>query len=89
MDSMKPLHVLAGPYAVENLEVTSTVASEVKRVLRHRLGLPFHIKVSYRKSQSYPLVIRFMALSDQEALEVLAQIKQRFGCRHCLNRPLA
>ena len=46
---MKPLHVLAGPCAVENLNVTSTVAIEVKRVC-DKLDLPFHVKASYRKA---------------------------------------
>ena len=77
MDSMKPLHVLAGPCAVENLEVTSTVAREVKRIC-DKLGLPFHIKASYRKANRTRLD-SFHGIGDQEALDVLAQIKQNLG----------
>lgn len=77
MDSMKPLHVLAGPCAVENHEVTSTVATEVKRVC-DKLGLPFHIKASYRKANRTRLD-SFQGIGDKEALEVLAQIKQDLG----------
>ena len=76
MDSMKPLHVLAGPCAVENLEVTSTVASEVKRVC-DKLGLPFHIKASYRKANRTRLD-SFHGIGDQEALGAI-QIKQDLG----------
>ena len=74
---MKPLHVLAGPCAVENLNVTSTVAIEVKRVC-DKLDLPFHVKASYRKANRTRLD-SFQGIGDKEALEVLGQIKQELG----------
>lgn len=77
MESMKPLHVLAGPCAVENLNVTSTVAIEVKRVC-DKLDLPFHVKASYRKANRTRLD-SFQGIGDKEALEVLGQIKQELG----------
>ena len=77
MQSMKPLQVLAGPCAVENLNVTSTVAIEVKRVC-DKLDLPFHVKASYRKANRTRLD-SFQGIGDKEALEVLGQIKQELG----------
>ncbi|MGB1385174.1 MAG: 3-deoxy-8-phosphooctulonate synthase [Flavobacteriales bacterium] len=72
-----PLHVLAGPCAVESLETTMTVAREVKHVC-DKLGLPFHVKASYRKANRTRLD-SFTGIGDREALEVLAQVKSDLG----------
>lgn len=72
-----PLHVLAGPCAVESLETTMTVAREVKHVC-DKLGLPFHVKASYRKANRTRLD-SFTGIGDREALEVLAQVKSHLG----------
>ena len=67
--SIQPLHVLAGPCAVESRETTATVAAEVKRVC-DKLGLPFHVKASYRKANRTRLD-SFTGIGDREALNVL------------------
>ncbi|MGB2229496.1 MAG: 3-deoxy-8-phosphooctulonate synthase, partial [Flavobacteriales bacterium] len=72
-DSISPLRVLAGPCAVESLETTMTVAREVQRVC-DKLGLPFHVKASYRKANRTRLD-SFSGIGDQEALDVLAKVK--------------
>ena len=77
MTTHQPLHVLAGPCAVENLDVTMTTAVEVKRVC-DSLGLPFHIKASYRKANRSRLD-SFSGIGDEAALEVLAEVKKRLG----------
>ena len=76
-DSHSPLHVLAGPCAVEGLGTTMTVAREVQRVC-DKLGLPFHVKASYRKANRTRLD-SFSGIGDQEALEVLAKVKSDLG----------
>ena len=76
-DSHSPLHVLAGPCAVEGLGTTMTVAREVQRVC-DKLGLPFHVKASYRKANRTRLD-SFSGIGDQEALEVLAKVKSELG----------
>ena len=73
--SHQPLHVLAGPCAVEGLETTMTVAQEVKRVC-DKLGLPFHVKASYRKANRSRLD-SFSGIGDEKALAVLADVKAR------------
>ena len=75
--SIQPLHVLAGPCAVESLETTVTVAAEVKRVC-DKLGLPFHVKASYRKANRTRLD-SFTGIGDREALDVLGQVKADLG----------
>ena len=75
--SIQPLHVLAGPCAVECLETTATVAAEVKRV-SDKLGLPFHVKASYRKANRTRLD-SFTGIGDSEALDVLGQVKGDLG----------
>ena len=75
--SISPLHVLAGPCAVESLETTMTVAKEVQRVC-DKLGLPFHVKASYRKANRTRLD-SFSGIGDQEALDVLAKVKSELG----------
>ena len=72
--SIQPLHVLAGPCAVESLETTATVAAEVKRVC-DKLGLPFHVKASYRKANRTRLD-SFTGIGDREALDVLGRVSQ-------------
>lgn len=74
---MKPLHVLAGPCAVESLETTMKVAEEVKRVCE-RLHLPFHVKASYRKANRTRLD-SFAGIGDEDALEVLGEVKSQLG----------
>ena len=69
----QPLHVLAGPCAVESLETTMTVAREVKRVCV-KLGLPFHVKASYRKANRSRLD-SFAGIGDEKALAILAEVK--------------
>ena len=75
--AMKPLHVLAGPCAVESLETTMKVAEEVKRVCE-RLHLPFHVKASYRKANRTRLD-SFAGIGDEDALEVLGEVKSQLG----------
>ncbi|MEC8400957.1 MAG: 3-deoxy-8-phosphooctulonate synthase, partial [Bacteroidota bacterium] len=75
--SIQPLHVLAGPCAVESLEITAIVAAEVKRVCE-KLGLPFHVKASYRKANRTRLD-SFTGIGDREALDVLGQVKADLG----------
>lgn len=75
--STSPLHVLAGPCAVESLETTMTVAREVQRVC-DKLGLPFHVKASYRKANRTRLD-SFSGIGDKEALDVLAKVKSELG----------
>ena len=74
---IQPLHVLAGPCAVESLETTAIVAVEVKRVC-DKLGLPFHVKASYRKANRTRLD-SFTGIGDREALDVLGQVKADLG----------
>ena len=73
----KPLHVLAGPCAVESLETTMEVAREVQRVCR-QLGLPFHLKASYRKANRSRLD-SFAGIGDAKALDILGQVKAALG----------
>ena len=52
-----------------------TVAQEVKRVC-DKLGLPFHVKASYRKANRSRLD-SFSGIGDERALAVLADVKAR------------
>ena len=65
------------PLCVESLETTMTVAQEVKRVC-DKLGLPFHVKASYRKANRSRLD-SFSGIGDERALAVLADVKAKLG----------
>jgi 2-dehydro-3-deoxyphosphooctonate aldolase (KDO 8-P synthase) len=74
-----PLHVLAGPCAVESEALTLRTAEAVKRVC-DGLGLPFHFKASYRKANRSRLD-SFSGIGDEKALGILAKVKAELGVR--------
>lgn len=75
--TMKPLHILAGPCAVEGRETTLRTAERVKEICE-RLSLPVHFKGSYRKANRSRLD-SFSGIGDDEALRILSEVKGELG----------
>lgn len=66
--------LLAGPCVVENRDITFEVAAKVQQ-LAEKYRVPFVFKASYRKANRSKLD-SFMGIGDQQALDILAQVKQ-------------
>lgn len=68
--------LLAGPCVVENKEITFEVAEKVK-VITDKFQIPYVFKASYRKANRSKMD-SFMGIGDEAALEILAEVKQKF-----------
>ena len=73
----KPLVLLAGPCVVEGREITLRIAKKVAALSR-KFGIPVVFKASYRKANRTSGK-SFIGLGDQEALRILAEVKNDFG----------
>lgn len=71
------LQVIAGPCAIEGREIVMQIAEQVVQVC-HDLSLPIIFKGSYRKANRSRLD-SFSGIGDERALEILAEVGQRFG----------
>ena len=76
---MEKLILIAGPCVVESEEITMHIAGEVVRLgAAYDLNLIF--KASYRKANR-TRGDSFSGIGDQQALEILAKIRNTFGVR--------
>ncbi len=68
--------LLAGPCVIENEEVIMSTAERVVAICE-RLQIPLVFKSSYRKANRSRLD-SFSGIGDEEALQILAKVKERF-----------
>lgn len=73
--------LIAGPCVVENKEITFETAEKIKEVCT-KFNIPFIFKSSYRKANRSSST-SFSGIGDQEALDILAQVKQDLGVMIC------
>jgi 2-dehydro-3-deoxyphosphooctonate aldolase (KDO 8-P synthase) len=73
----RPLALLAGPCVVEGEEITLRIAARVVEMAR-AAKLPLIFKASFDKANRTSLK-SFRGLGHEEALAILAKVKQRFG----------
>ena len=69
--------LIAGPCVVEGEEITLHIARKIKAVCEE-LGIPFLFKASYKKANRSSLH-SFTGIGDQEALAVLAKVKNKLN----------
>jgi 2-dehydro-3-deoxyphosphooctonate aldolase (KDO 8-P synthase) len=72
-----PLALIAGPCVVESRELILRTAEQV-RSIADRHGIPVIFKSSYRKANRTSAQ-SFTGIGMEEALRILADVKQRFG----------
>ncbi len=72
-----PFFLVAGPCVVENYALLESVAMHLSAVCTS-LGIPWVFKASYRKANR-SRADSFTGIGDKEALEMLAEIRRRFG----------
>lgn len=70
--------LMAGPCVVESEEMVMQIAQKIVDITS-RLGIPFIFKGSYRKANR-SRGDSFTGIGDIEALTILAQVRERFGC---------
>lgn len=75
-DNAKPLVLIAGPCVVESDEITFRTAEEIKKITEE-LNIPFVFKSSYKKANRTS-INSFTGLPTQEALGILAGVKEKF-----------
>lgn len=68
--------LMAGPCIVESKECVFEIAERCVEITS-RLGIPYIFKASYRKANRSRLD-SFMGIGDQEALEILAAVREKF-----------
>ncbi len=73
-----PMLVLAGPCVAESLELCLQVAETASRTCA-ALGLPYVFKASFDKANRTS-ASSFRGLGMEKGLEILAAVKERFGC---------
>ncbi|MBN1278534.1 MAG: 3-deoxy-8-phosphooctulonate synthase [Chlorobium sp.] len=71
------LFFIAGPCVIESRDMAFAVAGELQRISLAE-GVPFIFKGSYRKANRSSAT-SFTGIGDEEALGVLAEIRERFG----------
>ncbi len=69
--------LIAGPCVVESRAMVLQIAGEVNEITK-RLGIPYIFKASYRKANRTSLS-SFTGIGDKEALEILKEIKTKYG----------
>jgi 2-dehydro-3-deoxyphosphooctonate aldolase (KDO 8-P synthase) len=69
--------LIAGPCVVEGRDVVFKTAEKICR-LTEKLKIPFVFKSSYRKANR-SRGDSFSGIGDEKALEILAEVRQRFG----------
>jgi 2-dehydro-3-deoxyphosphooctonate aldolase (KDO 8-P synthase) len=72
-----PLVLIAGPCVVENREITFQTAITL-RSITERNKIPFIFKSSYKKANRSS-GNSFMSIGDEQALQILAEVKREFG----------
>lgn len=72
-----PFVLLAGPCVVENKDITFYTAEKIK-IITNNLNIPFIFKSSYKKANRTSLN-SFIGLGDEEALQILANVKKEFN----------
>ena len=73
----KRLFLIAGPCLIENREMAMEVAAELDRIGKAE-DIPVIFKGSYRKANRSS-ASSYTGIGDREALEILADIRERFG----------
>lgn len=68
--------LLAGPCVVESRENVMQIAEQIQEITA-RLDIPYVFKASYRKANRSRLD-SFSGIGDQEALNILAEVKEKF-----------
>lgn len=71
------LFFIAGPCVIESREMALDVAGELRRISAEG-GVRFIFKGSYRKANRSS-VSSFTGIGDNEALDILAEVRERFG----------
>ena len=72
-----PFVLIAGPCVVENKKITFETAAAIKEITQE-LNIPYVFKSSYKKANRTD-INSFTGLGDEEALEILAEVKKEFG----------
>lgn len=72
-----PLVLIAGPCVIESEEVVFKTAEEILKITSG-LGIPFIFKSSYKKANRTS-VNSFVGLGDEEALNLLAKVKEKYN----------
>lgn len=71
-----PLVLIAGPCVIESEEIILNTAEEILYIT-NELGMPFIFKSSYKKANRTS-VNSFVGLGDEEALNLLAKVKDKY-----------
>ena len=69
--------LIAGPCVIEDHDNPFVVCQRLKEIAE-RLQLPFAFKASYRKANRSSIT-SFTGIGDHEGLEILAEVRRRFG----------
>ena len=69
--------LIAGPCVIEDHENPFEVCERLVEIT-NRLQIPFAFKASYRKANRSS-VNSFTGIGDREGLEILAEVKDRYG----------
>ncbi len=72
-----PLVLIAGPCVVENRKMILATAEKIVRIAERR-RIPLIFKSSYKKANRTS-AHSFVSIGDDEALEILAEVRKRFG----------
>ena len=75
--SGKPLALIAGPCVIESEELVFSTAKAIKLIARE-LNIPYIFKSSYKKANRTN-INSFTGIGDDEALQILANVKKEFG----------
>ncbi len=73
----KPVVLIAGPCVIENEELIFRTAEAIK-LIAGELKIPFIFKSSYKKANRTN-IDSFTGIGDEEALQILANVKKKFG----------
>ncbi len=71
--------VIAGPCVVESEEICMRIAEKLV-LISHRLDIPIIFKASYKKANRTS-GSSFTGIGDEEALKILAQVKNETGLK--------
>ncbi|MCX6134098.1 MAG: 3-deoxy-8-phosphooctulonate synthase [Ignavibacteriales bacterium] len=72
-----PLVLIAGPCVVESRKMILSTAEKIVHIAERR-GIPLIFKSSYKKANRTS-AHSFVSIGDEDALEILAEVRTRFG----------
>ena len=77
LNSQNNFFLLAGPCVVESSDICHEIAATIQPIVQ-KLEIPWVFKASYRKANR-SRIDSFSGIGDKKALQILGDIKERFG----------